>query len=420
MDCSKRECNQGCAACFAEHDWRHVPPRESAAACPTGTFMRNCQSPGVVELTNGWIDPSGQTHSADGAVIAKDLVACGGGNDETGRDFPGPDVAGHGVTWHANSKSVRGQLKRSPTSTNFTNEFVQAPTAAAPPVSECGKTIHLGAKAAVAHSKFSGEKFYHYLLNAFPRIITALPHLNNDSKILIACDSSGKPSPFMVQSVAMLGVAHERLVCAESSKDGVFRPETTCYTANTFVWPSAVDCSGLSVEIAGRLRGRPAFSPTPSRGNTVLFQVRSDYRRLANHDAVFAATKVALAPKRGLNVREIDSAKLSFKDQVDAYRRARCQVGPHGAGMSLMLFAPNDFGTAEISWADGYRNCFRGLALSLNQRSVWFGVNQDGHQDFDDDMTVVNMKRWIWAAEQACVSNEHSVAIDSWDDWRTK
>ena len=64
-----------------------------------------------------------------------------------------------------------------------------------------------------------------------------------------------------------------------------------------------------------------------------------------DHEGVLARL-VAVFGKHAVQV--VDGSG-TLEQQVRRYRGARCQVGPHGAGLAMMLFAPDAFGTAEVT-----------------------------------------------------------------------
>ena len=81
------------------------------------------------------------------------------------------------------------------------------------------------------------------------------------------------------------------------------------------------------------------------------------------------------------DVVEFSGEGMSVQKQVELYRSARCQVGPHGAGLVHMIFAPTNFGTAEVTPGDynpeepGKPNgCMRNVAWALHQRHAWLVV----------------------------------------------
>ena len=82
----------------------------------------------------------------------------------------------------------------------------------------------------------------------------------------------------------------------------------------------------------------------------MIVHQRLQQRRLLNHDAMLLALRQSPSVG-GPHMRVLrGDGNLSLREQVELFRGARCQIGPHGAGMALMLFAPSpSFGTVEVA-----------------------------------------------------------------------
>jgi len=239
----------------------------------------------------------------------------------------------------------------------------------------------------------NSHKFFHWVVESLPRLASVLALLATERdggaspvRLLVSCKSR-----YARESIELLGLPSSAVLCR--------RDKVTYSTAKQLLWPLPSPCGGVRL---AALRSLRTALPPPLRPaqtgvlGTVLVHKRQQHRRLTNHDEVVFALREALPAM----LREFDGVG-SLRDQITAFRGARCQVGPHGAGLSLMVFAPADFGTAEVSPGAYFvrlagkpglhlnrnRNrsahafggepnaCYRGLAdTGLGQRYAWLLV----------------------------------------------
>ena len=323
-----------------------------------------------------------------------------------------------------------------------------------------------GGTLVVALSRWSSE-FFHFTAELLPRVVLALPLLRrmpDDSFLLIDCgmamatlghpteppnrssymnqvgrsgvprlslersdqaalppaqslllDSHGRaprPSgpPLSLQTFEMLGIQREQLLC--------HRRGAVYVNASEVVWPSPTPCGSTQVAPMKRmLRHLPAeLRPSPLRQHgRVLLYKRPESRKLTNHDEVLLALRGEVrrwgdAGALGAStpapwVQTFDGAG-SVREQVELFATARCLVGPHGAGMVLMIYAPSSYGTAEVSPGDYSKrmltnHCFRSLSRKLGLRHSWVVMPGVQHEDemtprIDDVLTI---------ARDACDAN---------------
>lgn len=268
-------------------------------------------------------------------------------------------------------------------------------------------------------SKYS-YKFFHWVVESLPRLallLQAEPSLRQrwrppsdtadgsssvDSiRLLVSC--KGKP---IRESLALLGVDRSRVLC--------WRPGREYSTRAHLLWPSPAPCGGARRTPLRLLRTaimppmwRPlgAGAATASSGSTslphpllyshgaIVLHRRLGTRKLANHAAIESALRAfpglssssssstATATSPLGNAAAVPLTVLNgsegLRAQVAAVRASRCQIGPHGAGFALMVFAPAPwFGTGEITpgayfvsiaGKPGVRDPTTGYSLHLNR-----------------------------------------------------
>ena len=260
-----------------------------------------------------------------------------------------------------------------------------------------GEVDMKGEAAVVVLSRWSSD-FFHWMAEVVPRVVLGMPHLraNPRMKLLIDCGAwSSKDQVAGVMEPPLRGFINETLKIL-----GVPRSQVLCYAEGRVyrnmreaVWPSPTPCGSTQVTpMRKMLTMLPRDLAPTHHDNTVLLYKRPDTRRLLNHNEVHAALKKEtsregwLAGKRRASLRIVDGSG-TLDQQIKVFRSSRCLVGPHGAGMVMMLFAPQSFGTAEVSpgeyglWSGaeygewdgrlGPNHCFRFLSAKLGLRHAW-------------------------------------------------
>lgn len=216
---------------------------------------------------------------------------------------------------------------------------------------------------AAVTSKYS-YKFFHWLVEALPRIallLAAEPRLlrastdassskgssSASARLLVSCKTR-----LVKETLSLLGVDVSRAVLC-------WRAGHAYHTTAELLWPQSAPCGGARPFALRALR-RVALPPhlRPVRNlaevyssGAVLVHHRQGMRRLRNHDELLSAlhnTPTLTSP--ALTVLSGGNGTVTLREQITIFRGARCQVGPHGAGMALMVFAPTPwFGTAEVT-----------------------------------------------------------------------
>lgn len=158
------------------------------------------------------------------------------------------------------------------------------------------------------------------------------------SRLLVKCHH-----PIVKESLHLLGVLGRRVLC--------WHPGREYTTTAALLWPEPAPCGGArpaSLNLLRRVALPRPLRPSTSRDEwargAVLLHERHFSRRLLNHEEVLRQLRHSLPSVSVVN------GSGSLRQQISTFRDARCQVGPHGAGLALMLFAPSPwFGTAEVT-----------------------------------------------------------------------
>lgn len=87
---------------------------------------------------------------------------------------------------------------------------------------------------------------------------------------------------------------------------------------------------------------------------------------------------------------------LSLREQIRLFAQAEWVVGPHGAGLSNLLFAPSDCRVLELLPADGVNQCFWVQANALGQAYAYLACASHGEAR-DLEVPVSDFKRLLEA-----------------------
>ncbi len=110
---------------------------------------------------------------------------------------------------------------------------------------------------------------------------------------------------------------------------------------------------------------------------------RARYRRLQNEDEI-----LALLSREGFEKVELEG--LTFREQVDVLSQANAVAGPHGAGMTDLLFAPHGTRVLEFFPPEFVNPVFYSMANSQDQEYYYLtgyslpeDRNPEGAKDLD-------------------------------------
>jgi len=119
------------------------------------------------------------------------------------------------------------------------------------------------------------------------------------------------------------------------------------------------------------------YGISPSGEKRRLYVTRSDTkkRRIENE-----AELIPLLKSRGFEI--LAPGKLSFRDQVSLFMWADAVVGPHGAGLTNILFAPKSARVLEIFPANKVKNTYLLLAHSLGQTYRGLVAGEGGRREW--------------------------------------
>jgi capsular polysaccharide biosynthesis protein len=231
------------------------------------------------------------------------------------------------------------------------------------------------------------QEYYHWFHDVLPRLHTSLPHLPSDTRYLI----NEQARPYQLESLKAFGLTEAKLI---TQPDG-------CETLIERLWfatPLGHCCfsSGSALQ-AVRKRLVSLFSDSESLESSrriYISRSQAKCRRILNEEELVSR----LRPESFVILHCED---LSLREQVRLFSEAAILVGPHGAGLTNMLFARPGAFVLELAHAENTRVCYATLAAQLGhdyQRCAAQAVEPKGDDadlfaDLDRTSEIVNLAK---------------------------
>lgn len=212
--------------------------------------------------------------------------------------------------------------------------------------------------------------YHHWLVECLPRLRCAL-----ESPDLAACPVvvPADMAPFQRASLDLLGLAAERRLPFDGGDwrfDTLVFPSIGSFSPAELRWVRRRLVGGRSGGLASDRSVPPearapaaAATAKPPAAPTRLYISRADAgtRRLVNEAEVVAA----LEP---LGFEVLTLTGMPLADQIRRFAQAEAIVGPHGSGLTNLLFAPSGCTVVELMPDDRVNHCFWLMANGLGLR----------------------------------------------------
>lgn len=201
--------------------------------------------------------------------------------------------------------------------------------------------------------------FFHFLFDRLPRLYYLLNHfpLGREPVVVLTNDDL---APFQRDIFGFLAARHANLKF-EAVPQGERWRLPRLYQVDDF---QPIKRTLASTRVIDFIRGLvfDGYGLDASGAKRRLYVTRSDAkkRRIANE-----AELLPLLAKRGFEI--VAPGKLSFREQVARFMWTDAVVGPHGAGLTNILFSPKASRVLEIFPANKVKNTYFLLAHSLGQ-----------------------------------------------------
>ncbi|CAM9968750.1 unnamed protein product, partial [Pylaiella littoralis] len=210
-------------------------------------------------------------------------------------------------------------------------------------------------------TQFWGDQYFHFLVDALPRITLMLDVLRENLDIKMAIYAPGPNSElgmeYMCEFLELLGLGRNRVIFLDEE-----------IHAALAILPSSTPCGKTDTQTINMLRqallqalypsrGRPPLPPRP----LIVLVVRTSKRGLQNSNQVRDALKQEFP---AYDVVEFLGTGPIVR-QLHLFATASLIVAPHGAGLSNMIVSPLHTPVLEIGSLD-CPTCFMELALKLH------------------------------------------------------
>lgn len=218
----------------------------------------------------------------------------------------------------------------------------------------------------------SKDNYYHWLFQVFPSIIFCMDAVNlKDQKIRVLGPVLNKFSRQYIEllnGIDYVEVLDDSLVVAE---EAIF---------SNILWG---DFSFKPIKLIGNLLSRinlPNSQPSKriyiSRGDTKLRRVRNE------SDVMDLLSKFGFI--------SVNLSELSVPEQINIFRSAEAISGPHGAGLTNLLFAKKGTLVIELMQDNYINDCFKFISIGreLNYTSIINPTLLNGRDKHHDEMMV--------------------------------
>ncbi len=180
-----------------------------------------------------------------------------------------------------------------------------------------------------------GSNYHHWLWDEVPRVFSALPYLPSGIRFIVA----ESMKEYQKQSLEPLGINNTKCVMQDP------------YTETTverlwFATPLGhSEQAATAPDIVDKLRDtyRKAYTAEDDKSSKKIYISRknSKNRKLINEDEIINIL-------RNYGFQAIIAEKMQFYEQVKLFAEAKIIIGPHGAGLTNMIFSKTGTSIIEI------------------------------------------------------------------------
>ena len=214
-----------------------------------------------------------------------------------------------------------------------------------------------------------GNGFYHLNIEDLPRLAPFLIWLRENPQIKIHIFGDGKRNyKYTSQIMEYLQISKKRLVIGPLRARFAYMPETTYCGFNHVTYTQL-----LSEEYRYVIHNK---FKQKKRDSIVLIK-RSAGRRFTKHSEIQTMLQ-RIAKDYNLTFEHfVDTHLPSVKDTMEMFNRAVMVVGPHGAGLSNIIFSePGTFVIEGVCSRPHVNLCFQRLAYTLGHH--YHGIQANG------------------------------------------
>ena len=229
-----------------------------------------------------------------------------------------------------------------------------------------GHVQHVKNSTIVIHNSYY-QNYYHWMLEALPRLFSIHKQLDDISLII-----PDKLSSFHHETLAYFNL-----------KEIIQYPKTKLIKAESLLLPDPA-CQDygehnpkLIKDMASWLKEKTSITKTSGNGSPKKIFITRDsdkVRKLTNQDEIISLlTKYDFTP--------VMLEKLTIAEQINLFRNATCVAGVQGAGLSNMIFMPQDSLIINLINKNHHDTCFFNLANALNHKIIMQQCETVGETD---------------------------------------
>ena len=222
----------------------------------------------------------------------------------------------------------------------------------------------IDALVAIIGSQASGYNYYHFMIDWLPRLLLLHRY----------CNESWKDIEFFVTSPMSLQVFYDIVGALGLGK------KVQCILSD-----EAIFCSRLIIP------SRPGWPTLPTHWGISLIRdcfgntygdtnVNEDWSyiyvsRAGCEERNVENESILCAELQKLGFMVVDGRQLTFFEQISIFSKARCVVGPHGAGLTNIIFMSQGGSVVEICDPCKPFGFYRNLAHVCNVRHYYYGCD---------------------------------------------
>ena len=244
---------------------------------------------------------------------------------------------------------------------------------------------------------FATTNFFHFLTVTYPRLVYLLPYLDEDPEMALIVPQAfkGHSNRYQGKIVKTLlpQLDHSRFEYYDTSD----KPGTR-FSVGTLLWVDndrVVARNGLPTHcltsrnllLGARIVAEAlAKNSGPEKGSStssfLCYAVRRDtsMRKLRSSlDEELTALLKRVAKRFGVELREFDGSKVSFKDAVKTFANSAVVVGVHGAALANVLFSRPGSTLIELGFNAPVSRHYEHLARALDVDYVKIKLLGDEH-----------------------------------------
>ena len=188
--------------------------------------------------------------------------------------------------------------------------------------------------------------YYHFLLESLPAFIRSLGHSDDTAAVVVP-----EVRPAIIDEILRhLGIAEERIFPASRPlrlRQHVF---TGLSPYSGFVDPSDLQLLKTSIS---------SLAPGLVEPDDIYVSRRNTPRRGLANEAELERVLIT----KGFKI--VYAEQLSFREQIDTFRRAKSVIAPHGAGLANLTWCEEFPSVVEIFAYGMHNDCYARLAVSL-------------------------------------------------------